>query len=191
MPAAPGGGVPRGGRVNRRGMTNVIVITGPPAIGKTTVAYLLSQRLGGTVARISGDVFVLAVTPFETSEERRAFLRANLTSFARHAVGHAYDWVVIECVIPSGEFLRRFVAETELPAERHHIFALLAGREAYERRLRARLCECDTPATERQLRSCHEWLERIAGLREAVPIDTTSLSPERTAELILRHLATG
>jgi len=170
-------------------MTNVVVMTGPPAIGKTTVAYLLSQRLPGTVARISGDVFVLAVTPLEPSEERRAFLRENLVSFTRHAVGHEYDWVVIECVIPSDEFLSRLVAETGLPAERHRIFALLAGPAAYERRLRARLDEYDASAAERQRSRCHEWMERIARLRRVVPIDTTSQSPEETVEAICRHLA--
>ncbi len=164
--------------------TNLIVITGPPAIGKTTVACLLSQRLAGTVARISGDVFVLAVTPFETSDERRAFLRENLVSFVRHAARHEYDWVVIECVIPSDEFLSRIMAETGLPPAQHHVFALLADGPAYERRVRARLCECDTPATERQLHSCRRWLERIAGLRQAAAIDTTSLTPEETAEAI-------
>ena len=172
-------------------MTQAIVITGPPAVGKTTVAYLLSQQLSGTVARISGDVFVLAVTPLETSEERRRFLLANLASFTHHACDHGYDWVVIECVIPSDAFLARLVEAAGLPAERCHVFALLAEREAYERRLRTRLGGQITPATDRQVRSACEWLERIAALRRPIPIDTTHQTPEQTAAAIARAVRPG
>ncbi len=166
--------------------SRLVVITGPPAIGKTTAAYLLARRLPGTVARISGDVFVLAVSPFEASDDRRAFLLENLVSFIEHARAHAYDWIVIECVIPSDEFLDELIAGAGLAADSVHVFSILASEDAYRRRVEGRLAAQGGVQPEAQLAACCQWLHRIAALRRPQPVDTSAQTPEETAAALLR-----
>lgn len=167
-------------------MTRVILITGAPGVGKTTVAELLPARLGGTTARLGGDVFVLAVTPFEVSDDRRLFLRENLASFTHHAIAHAYDWVVLECVIPSDAFIEELREAIGIPRDRFFVVSILAEEAAYERRLRRKTRHAGV--SEASLQACREWMERIRNLRAPTPIDSSAESPERTAAEVLRRV---
>lgn len=168
-------------------MTRLVIITGAPGVGKTTVAHLLADALDGVTARISGDVFVLAVTPFETSDERRSFLRESLASFVRRAVAHAYDWVVIECVIPSDKFIAELVSESGVARENVTTISLLAERSAYELRVRDKLrAEGVTGA---DLTACHEWMSRIAALRTPIPLDTSRITAAETVAELQRIIA--
>ena len=151
--------------------TRVILITGPPGIGKTAVAQALAERLPGTKARLCGDVFLLAVAPFQASDERRLFLRENLTSFTRHAVEHGYDWVILEFVILEDAFINAFVD------------SLGAESKAEYRNI---------PAGDTQ--ACHDWMKQIQALKVPRPIDTSALSVEQTVEQVrdlIERLATG
>jgi len=164
----------------------MVLITGAPGVGKTSVAQHLAARLNGTAARLCGDAFILAVTPFEISEDRRVFLRENLASFARHAIGHGYDWVVLECVIPSDEFIQDLLDAIGRPAGRTHLFSLLAEKRAYKRRLEEKVRYRDAAALD--LRECFEWMKRIRRLRLPTAIDTSTNTAEHTAGIILRQL---
>ena len=167
-------------------MTRVILITGAPGVGKTTVAELLAARLSGTTARLGGDVFVLAVTPFEVSDDRRQFLLDNLASFIRHAIAHAYDWVVLECVIPCEAFIEELRESSGTPPACFLAVSVLADREAYERRLRRKTRHAGV--SEASLQACHEWMERIRALTLPVPIDSSAQTPDQTAADVLRCL---
>ena len=167
-------------------VTRLILIPGAPGVGKTSVAQCLAASLDGTVARLCGDVFILAVTPFEISEDRRVFLRENLTSFARHAIEHGYDWVVMECVIPSDAFIRRLIEAIGLPTNQRHVFSLLAEKGAYKRRLEAKMRYHD--AATPNLGDCYEWMERIKRLSVPTAIDTSANTAEETASEILRRV---
>ena len=170
-------------------MTHAIIITGPPGVGKTTVAGLLADSLDGVTASISGDVFVLAVTPFEVSDDRRLFLLRNLASFARNSVANGYDWIVIECVIPSDEFLNDLITNTGLPKECVTVVSLLAERDAYEARVVENLQS--QAIDEIDITSCREWMTRIAALKTPTPIDTSHASPAETVAALHRILRTA
>jgi hypothetical protein len=165
-------------------VTQVILITGAPGVGKTSVAQLLAASLGGTMARLSGDVFILAVTPFEISDDRRLFLRENLTSFVRHSIEHGYDWIVVECVIPSDEFVRDLIDAIGIDPDQFTVVSLLADRTPYEERLRTKLIGHATTAANFQ--TCHEWMDRIRHLTLPTPIDTSSQSAEETTAAVMR-----
>ena len=111
-----------------RDVTRVVLITGPPAVGKTSVAMALAEQLPGVSARLCGDVILLSVRPFEATEERRRFLRENLVSFARHAAGHGYDWVIIEFVILTDTFIEAFAGEVRDVVEGITAVSLLADQ---------------------------------------------------------------
>jgi 2-phosphoglycerate kinase len=167
-------------------VTRLVLITGAPGVGKTSVAQCLAANLGGTVARLCGDVFILAVTPFAISDDRRLFLRRNLTSFARHAMEHDFDWVVVECVIPSDEFIRDLIAAIGLPESRVRVFSLVASQGVYKKRLETKIRYHQ--AATLNLDECYEWMERIRRLELPTLIDTSRNSAEDTTEKILRLL---
>ena len=166
--------------------TRLVLITGAPGVGKTSVAQALAVSLDGTVARLCGDVFVLAVTPFEISVDRRLFLRHNLASFVRHSLEHAYDWALIECVIPSDAFIADLVAEVGLPDDCVFVFSLVADDDAYRARLRAKAERAG--ASDAGLRACEEWMERIRALELPTPIDTSRRGLEDTTSALQKLL---
>ncbi|UCG32347.1 MAG: AAA family ATPase [Phycisphaerales bacterium] len=170
-------------------MTRLVLITGPPGVGKTSAAMALARRLPGVCARLCGDVFLMAVTPFESSEARRLFLRENLVSFTRHAAGHGYDWVVVEFVILKHDFIEAFVAAVQDAVAGVDVVSLVAGEEAYRERLRSATEYGGASASE--LAACHDMMSQIRALDMCHPIDTSSLSPEETAEEILHFIQQG
>ena len=158
--------------------TQVILITGAPGVGKTTAAQLLAQNLPGVTAYCCGDVFILSVTPLEISDDRRLFLRRNLASFVRNADAHSYDWVIIDCVIPSDEFIYHLMEDSGLPSARFKIISLLADRESHRARLLPKVKE--GMANEANFSACYEWMDRIRKLKMAASIDTTRDSEHET-----------
>ena len=163
--------------------TQVILITGAPGIGKTTSAQLLAQNLPGITAYCCGDVFVLAVTPLEINDDRRLFLRRNLASFVKHAAEHKYDWVILDCVIPSDEFIFKLMEDTGLPSTRFKIISLLAHREAHRERLLPKVKE--GMANEANFAACYEWTDQIRKLKMAASIDTTNDNEHETMARIM------
>jgi len=129
-------------------MARLILITGPPGIGKTSVAQTLAANLPGVAARLCGDTFILAVTPFKINDDRRLFLRENLASFARHAIDHGYDHVILECVIPSDDFIADLIEDIGPGRGRFAVFSLLASKQAYETRLSDKLRHHDASAVD-------------------------------------------
>ena len=173
-------------------MTRVVLITGPPGIGKTAVAQAVAERLQGTKARLCGDVFLLAVTPFQANEERRRFLRENIVSFTRNAIEHDYDWVILEFVILEDEFINAFVDSLEKDRCGVCVVSLLADGEAYRARLRTKTEYLGV--SKQGLQACDEWMGRVRRLKLAQAIDTSTLSVEQTVErvrLLAERIAEG
>jgi DNA polymerase III delta prime subunit len=165
-----------------RSVTRVVLITGPPGVGKTSAAMALARRLPGVCARLCGDVFLLAVTPFESSEGRRQFLSDNLVSFTRHAARHGYDWVVIEFVILKQDFIEAFVTAVEDAVARVDVVSLVADEEAYQDRLQSATEYGAASAT--QLAACREMMSQVRALNGCHQIDTSRLSVEQVTEEI-------
>ena len=114
-------------------MSQVVIITGALGLGKSTIASLLTDELAGTIAHVSGDTFSLAVKPWMVNDERRLFIRGNLASFARHAIKHEYDWIILDHVFLKDEYVQDLIHRIGLPTDDNHVIALTALRKSKDR----------------------------------------------------------
>jgi chloramphenicol 3-O-phosphotransferase len=169
-------------------VTQLVLMTGPPAVGKTSVAMALAEQLPGVSARLCGDVYLMSVRPFEATEERRLFLRKNLVSFTRHAADHGYDWVIIEFVILADAFVDTLVEEVREAVDCVTSVSLVADEDVYLARVRS-AAEGEHVSQE-HISACRQWMSQIRDLQSCRPIDITGMGPMDAARRV-RDLIEG
>ena len=168
----------------------MLILTGPPAAGKTTVARLLATGAGAPTVHLTTDEFYRSirtgfVLPFraEARRQNEVVVEAIAGTVATFARG-GYDVVVDGIVGP-----------WFLPAFR----AILAGHRLSYVVLRPDLDTTLARAKQRTGRELRD-VDAITGLHaafarlgdlEAHAIDTGGLDPEQTAAEVRRLLATG
>jgi cytidylate kinase len=170
----------------------VIILTGPPGAGKTTVAELLATGASGPAVHLTTDLFYRSIRtgfilPFlpEAQRQNEVVIEAITGTVATFARG-GYDVVVDGIIGPW--FLPPFRA---ISARDHLAVTYVVLRP-----------DLDTTLSRARQRASHELkdTEAITGLHAAFTqlgaleehaIDTGALDPEQTSAEIQRALASG
>jgi cytidylate kinase len=166
----------------------LIVVTGPPGAGKSTVARILAARFELSALAVGDDFFGFIargyIDPWRRAAHRQneVVIRAAAAAAGRLALG---GYTVVYDGVLGPWFLRDFVAEAGVGAVQYAI--LMPAEEDCLRRVTTRP---DHPFTDLDAtRQMHREFERSAIERRHVIVNQGS--PEEAAEEVLRRLAAG
>jgi chloramphenicol 3-O-phosphotransferase len=167
-------------------MADILLLSGPPASGKTTVAGLLSERYDRV-----GHIDVNALwrlrsagrfEPWSTEPEaahQRSQAQRQATSLGRDFVRESVG-VIVEDVITPGT-LSSYIEALGPAGARLHFVRLMPSMEACLSRNQARHCGETRPAW---VRTLHARL-LSAGDFGGVAVDNSDLTPVQTADQLL------
>ncbi len=166
-------------------MAELIILNGPPGVGKTAVAATLRSLVPGTVS-ISGDELRAFAPP-----DARAHLGGGATYRAGGVLSAAFLEMGAARVLFDYVFLRsahfRYFREALSVAPSVHVFTLWAPLEIITERDAAR-----SVRPRLGLKLCDTYSEIAQNLAEmGQVIDATSADPEQLARLIHEFVAHG
>ncbi|MFJ2666518.1 AAA family ATPase [Nocardia fluminea] len=170
----------------------VIIVTGPPGAGKTTVSRLLADTATAPTVHLETDLFYRSVRagfvpPFlpEAHRQNEVVIEAIVASVAAYARG-GYDVIVDGIVGPW--FLPRFrtLADHGGPVVSYVVLRpdLSTTVSRAQQRVGDELKDLDA------IRGLHDAFSELGDL-EQYTIDTGGLDPNRTADRTRQLLATG
>jgi broad-specificity NMP kinase len=157
----------------------LVLVTGPPGIGKTTVARLLFQSLEDS-AWLDGDD-VWRINPFTVNERTKKIAEANIPFVLRSYLEADYSYVILSWVLHDPALIDRILERIGALEDPPLVFTLVADEAALEARLKT-----DPergPITARPFERL-----RQARLLETRKIDTTDRTPESIAAEILNEV---
>ena len=165
----------------------IIIVNGPLGIGKTQTSWALTRCFSRAVM-LDAD-YVAEFHPFDYyNDEHLAYAHATLRVLTAHHLSHGFQDFVINWIFETPlqlERLKQLLADLGPPI---HVFRLVCAPDEIERRVRRR----NLPDLDFELRRSRELvdiLDRAALTGDlGTPIDTTSLTAEQTADMILRQI---
>lgn len=166
-------------------MAEVLLLSGPPASGKTTLARLISERYD-RVAHIDVDLIrrlrsAGLVAPWRAEPEltrQRHLASLNAAGLARNFIASGVGVIIKDIILPDS--MQWYVDELQASGVRIHLVRFLPSLQDCNARNRARREERVRPV----------WLTKVyeffvaAGDFGGVSIDSTDQSPLETADSI-------
>jgi len=165
-------------------MTNIILIAGSPASGKTTVSQLLKEKLGDAPLIDFGKLreFHLKRDWSNQSEEEEQMTFENLLYILDNYGKHGYEYVIVNDLKDERvqEFPNVFKGDFK-------IFTLVLEDEALKQRMKDPTR--DSGFTDIKVAS--EWNDKIkkrGAVKNEYKIDNSHSDPKKTVEIILEKL---
>ncbi len=163
----------------------MLILCGIPGSGKTTIAKELSRRISGEVMHVETDKIRFMIPSPTYSKEESELVYEIMFSTAAASLARGYT-VILDATFPREEYRKQAKSVARAQATPCLVVYVECSRkEALERnRLR-----------KARGRIAPKVIDRIASYFEepgdALRIDSESLSPRRSAALILSHLKTA
>lgn len=165
----------------------IVIVNGPLGIGKTSVSWLLLERFPRAVL-LEGD-YIAAIQPFDYYNQTDLdYAYRTFGLLAAHHVAHGISNIVCNWVWESAEQLARVRRELGVVALPICTYRLWCAPDVIAERVRRR----NLPNLDWELQRSRELvgiLDRAAFAGDmGIPIDTTTLTPDQTAQAIWNDL---
>ncbi len=171
-----------------------IVISGPPAVGKLTIARIVSEKFGYRLFH-NHLTFDAALTLFDfgTVEFFNLCDELRYASISSAARARLPGLIFTFCFATEGDqhFLAKCAATVESEGGRCHFIVLNASTSILEQRVlapsRKQYAKTQTVKELRRLLAAHDFTATLPG-RETFRLDTGTMSAEAAAEAISDYL---
>jgi len=162
-----------------RVLTKLIIISGPPGVGKSVVGSLLSSKLNNSAFLDADDVW--RINPFEVNETTKNIVEQNITFVLRNYINAKYQYVILAWVLHRQSIIDRVLSRLGDLKFNVQIFTLIAEEGVLLDRLQK---DKNIP------RDHDRALDRLreSMILETEKIDTTRLEPNEIVKRILKTL---
>lgn len=162
----------------------VIILNGPCGVGKSTVAQKLAARLNKCV-HIRVDDIRNFIVDAEINEEQNDIADINTLCITKNFVESGYNNIIIDNVFESSGHLSGFIKKIKLIDNDVHSFRLYASiEENIKRNLERRV---ENIMDESRVHELYDVFSD-SGNEIGEMINTTNMSAEETAEIILKNI---
>jgi len=163
---------------------NIIVITGAPGVGKTTVLPAICERLPQKNGFIDGDS-VGRTKPLDIELERLNLIQDNIYACAQNFQKWGAEWFVAGFVLPTQEKIQRLTDALKKLDCRVHIIGLVADKETLSKRNKEKNESYGRdPGSILGAIELDEMIKEIKGIHI---IDTTALSLIQVADKVVDY----
>ena len=160
-------------------LTKLIIINGPPGVGKSVVGNLLFSKLSNSALLDGDDVW--RINPFKVNEVTKNIVMQNILFVLRNYIEANYEYVIFIWVLHEQPIIDYLLSRLDDLKFNVHIFTLIADEQVLLHRL-----QMDTDRrTDPNL--------ALSRLRQSLTlstekIDTTMLEPREIVNRILKAL---
>lgn len=161
-------------------MSRLVLIGGPPGVGKSSVASALLRRIDDC-AWLDGDD-LWRTHPFDPSESRKRMVEANISFVLRSFLRERIGTVLFSWVLHRRDLIDRLVESLADLDFEMHAFTLLCSEAALRERF------ASDPARSAPDAQAFERLRQCSQLSGVTRIDTTDTSLDRVVEQVLAAL---
>ena len=165
-------------------MKNLIFISGPMGVGKTTISRALQKIMPNNVF-LDGD-WCWDMKPFVVSEERKKMVIENITFLLQNFINRGdYENIIFCWVMQEDEISRDILSQLDKNEVNVFEFALICSPEA----LKKRICR-DIENGVREEDVLERALTYLGKYEKAnrVKLDVSDISPENAAKKIAEYI---
>lgn len=160
-------------------LTKLIIINGPPGVGKSTIGNLLFSRLQNS-AILDGDE-VWRINPFEVTDRTRDIVERNIAFVLRSYIEANYEYVILVWVLHQQSIIDRLLSKLDNLKFKAHVFTLICDEETLLERRR------------RQGKKGKELEVALDRLRQSLmleteKLDTSALKPDEIVDMIMESV---